>query len=116
MPAPPPLACIYGILRADTITTSDPEGSRMELLATVLVCTVEIDRDLHIGAVWNGGPAISVHVDRCGQTSRVAKWPIWNPEWDCPLIQPTPDSLGRFVTGRLQEPGVLDALIGVEAA
>lgn len=88
----------------------------MELLATVLVCTVEIDCDLHIGAVWNGGPTISVHVDRCGQTSRVAKWPIWNPEWDCPLIQATPDSLGRFVTGRLQEPGVLDALIGVEAA
>jgi hypothetical protein len=80
-------------------------------IITLLVCTVEIAPDLHIGAVWDGGKAIALHVDRDGKTTRLARWPIWNPIWNAPLIEPTRDSLERFVVSRLSEPGAINELL-----
>jgi len=81
-----------------------------------LVCTFEVAEGLAVGAVWDGGPTIGLHVDRDGQTVRVAGWSIWNHAWDCPLILPTPESFERFIAGRLAEPGVLDELLDLAAA
>jgi hypothetical protein len=82
----------------------------------LLVVTFDAAPGLRIGAVWDGGPTIGVHVDRDGHATRVADWPIWNPAWDCPLIQPTRESFERFVAGRLAEPGVADELLDLAAA
>jgi hypothetical protein len=80
-------------------------------IVTLLVCTVEVAPGLHIGAVWDGGKTIALHIDRDGQTTRLSRWPIWNEAWGCPLIETTRESFTRFVAGRLGEPGAVDELL-----
>jgi hypothetical protein len=80
-------------------------------IVTVLVCTVDVAPGLHIGAVWDGGKTIALHIDRDGQTTSLARWPIWNEAWDCPLIEPTRESFTRFVEARLVEPGAVEELL-----
>lgn len=82
----------------------------------LLIVTFEMGPGIVIGAVWDGGPTIGLHVDRGGQTTPGATWPIWNPIWDAPLIEPTRESFERFVAGRLAEPGVADELLDLAAA
>jgi len=50
------------------------------------------------------------------RTSRATSWPIWNEAWDTPLISVSRESFERFVVGRLEEPGVVDELVGLAAA
>ena len=83
---------------------------------TFMVTSLEIEPGLRIAASWDGGRNIALHVDRDGITVRVAFWPIWNPAWDAPLIEPTIDSFETFVAGRLDEPGLVVALVGLAAA
>ena len=87
----------------------------MRLLGTSMVCTVEVE-GTHVAACWDGGPAIAVFVEGSGQPRRAAEWPIWNPAWGSPLIQPTRESFERFVVGRLSEPGAVEGLIEAAAA
>jgi len=84
--------------------------------STLLVCTVRVADTLVVGACWDGGPSIGVHVQGEGRAARVSSWPIWNPVWDAPLIEPTRESFERFVVGRLTEPGVVEELVGLAAA
>jgi hypothetical protein len=93
--------------------TFEKQEGRMR---TMLVTTVEVEPGLTIAATWNGGPAIHLHVVRNGATIRVAFWSIWNPVWDAPLIEPTIDSFETLIAGRLDEPGVVDELVGMAAA
>jgi len=80
-------------------------------MQTVLVTTVPVADDVTLAAWWDGGREIRVHRDAGGAVTVVGRWAIWNPEWDCPLIEPTRESFERFVRGRLQEPGILDELL-----
>lgn len=88
----------------------------MRTLGTQMVCTVESGAGVHVGACWDGGENIAVFVHINGQPRRVIAWPIWNPVWDAPLIEPTRDSFERFVVGQLAQPGVLAELIETAAA
>ncbi len=82
----------------------------------LLVCTFQLDDDLVVGAAWDGGPKIAIHLDRRGKSTRVAEWPIWNPVWDAPLIRTDKDAFQTFVAGRLGEPGVASELLELAAA
>lgn len=88
----------------------------MRTLATMLVCSVEVSNAVTVGACWDGGPAIGVHIEVGGRIVRATSWPIWNDAWDCPLISITRESFERFVVGRLKEPGVVKQLVGMAAA
>ena len=88
----------------------------MRPIATMLVCQVQAAEDIVVGACWDGGPSIGVHIHTGGRATRAASWPVWNDDWDSPLISVTRESFERFVVGRLQEPGVLDELVGLAAA
>ena len=88
----------------------------MRTLATLLVCSVEVNDGLTVGACWNGGPTIGIHIEVDGRTVRATSWPIWNPDWNSPLISVSRESFERFVVGRLEEPGVVDGLAGLAAA
>lgn len=83
----------------------------MHVVGTILVCTVEVMPGVHVGATWDGGPSIGIHITRPGGPARIASWPIWNEAWDSPLIEPTRESFERFVSARLAEVGVVDGLV-----
>lgn len=88
----------------------------MRTPGTLMVCTVAASDTVHVAACWDGGPTISLMIEADGRTSRVGEWPIWNPIWDSPLIEPTRESFERFVVGRLSQPGVLAELVGAATA
>lgn len=88
----------------------------MHTLATLLVCTVKASDTVTVGACWDGGSSIAIHITVAGRTVRATSWPIWNDAWDSPLIETTRESFERFVVGRLEEPGVVDELVGMAAA
>lgn len=88
----------------------------MRAIGTLLVCTVEVSQSVRVGAAWDGGPMIGIHVGIDGRTTRATSWPIWNPIWGSPLIEPTRESFERFVVGRLAEPGTVDELVALAAA
>lgn len=88
----------------------------MRALATMLVCSVRLTDAVVVGACWDGGQTIGIHVENGGRAVRAASWPIWNPVWDTPLIETTRESFERFVVGRLGEPGVVEELVGLAAA
>ena len=88
----------------------------MRPIATLLVSQVQVSEALVVGACWDGGPTIGIHVEHAGRTVRAASWPIWNEAWDTPLISVSRESFERFVVGRLNEPGVVDELVGLAAA
>lgn len=88
----------------------------MRALGTLLVCTVAVSEASHVAACWDGGPTISVFVEVDGQPRRTVAWPIWNPIWEAPLIEPTRDSFQRFVLARLDEAGVVEELIDAARA
>lgn len=88
----------------------------MRTLGTTMVCTVEAATDVHVGACWDGGASIAVFVHINGLPRRAVAWPIWNPIWDSPLIEPTRESFERFVLARLDEPGVVEELIDAARA
>jgi hypothetical protein len=98
-----------------TITQATPEGF-MKTIGCHLVVTIDLGDGLTLAAAWDGGPQIGLHLDRDGVTAPAGSWPIWNPAWDSPLIQPTRESFERFVAGRLAEPGVADELVALAAA
>ena len=79
----------------------------------LLVCTVTVSDALAVGACWIGGPTIGVHIEHGGTILRATSWPIWNEAWDTPLISVSRESFERFVVGRLNEPGVVDELVGL---
>lgn len=88
----------------------------MRPIATLLVCQVQASETVVVGACWDGGPSIGVHVHTGGRAARAESWPIWNDDWDSPLISVTRESFERFIVGRLQEPGVLEGLLDLAAA
>ena len=88
----------------------------MRPIATLLVCQVQASETVVVGACWDGGPTIGIHIEADGRTSRATSWPIWNEAWDTPLIAVSRESFERFVVGRLEEPGVVDELVGLAAA
>ena len=88
----------------------------MRPIATLLVCSVQASETLVVGACWDGGPTIGIHIEHGGRTMRATSWPIWNPDWNSPLISVSRESFERFVVGRLEEPGVVDELVGLAAA
>ena len=88
----------------------------MRTLATLLVCQVQASETVVVGACWDGGPTIGIHIEVDGRTSRATSWPIWNEAWDTPLISVSRESFERFVVGRLEEPGVVDELVGLATA
>lgn len=88
----------------------------MRPISTLLVCQVQVSDTIVVGACWAGGPSIGVHVHAGGRAARAESWPIWNPVWDTPLIETTRESFERFIVGRLQEPGVVEELVGLAAA
>jgi len=79
-------------------------------ITTCMVATVRV-AETTIAAWWDGGPEIRVHRDDGDEVRVVARWPVWNDVWDCPLIEPTRDSFERFLRGRLAEPGMLADLV-----
>jgi hypothetical protein len=85
-------------------------------IATLLVCQVQASETVIVGACWDGGPTIGVHIEAGCRTVRATSWPIWNDAWDTPLISVSRESFERFVVGRLEEPGVVDELVGLAAA
>lgn len=87
----------------------------MRSLGTLLVCTIEVSEAVRIAACWDGGPDISVFVDVGGEPRRTVVWPIWNPIWETPLIEPTRASFERFVVGRLSQPGAVDEVVELAA-
>ena len=88
----------------------------MRTLATLLVCSIEVAEGVTIGACWDGGQTIGIHVEVDGRTSTATSWPIWNEAWDTPLISVSRESFERFVVSRLDEPGVVDELVGLAGA
>jgi len=88
----------------------------MRPIATLLVCQVQASETVVVGACWDGGPTIGIHIKVDGRTSRATSWPIWNDAWDTPLISVSRESFERFVVGRLNEPGIVDELVGLTAA
>jgi hypothetical protein len=88
----------------------------MRPIATLLVCQVQASETVIVGACWDGGPTIGIHIEAGSRTVRATSWPIWNDEWDTPLISVSRESFERFVVGRLEEPGVVDELLGLAAA
>lgn len=88
----------------------------MRPIATLLVCSVRASEAVVVGACWDGGPTIGIHIEHGGRTVRATSWPIWNDAWDTPLIAATRESFERFVVGRLEEPGVVEELMGLAAA
>ncbi len=84
-------------------------------MTTVLVTTVRMNDGTTLAAWWDGGREIRLHVDGGGGPAPVQTWPIWNLEWNSPLIEPTRDSFERFVAARLEEPGLLDELVAAGA-
>lgn len=88
----------------------------MRAIGTLLVATFELDRNIHIGATWDGGPDIVLHVELEATLSRATTWSIWNPAWGSPLIEFTRESFERYVANRLSEPGAADELIAAAAA
>ena len=88
----------------------------MRTLATLLVCSVEVSDAVTVGACWDGGPTIGIHIEAGCRTVRATSWPIWNDAWDTPLISVSRESFERFVVGRLEEPGIVDELVGLAAA
>jgi hypothetical protein len=88
----------------------------MRAIGTLLVCTVEVSDSVRVGAAWNGGPTIGIHVEIDGRTTRATSWAIWNPIWGVPLIDATRESFERFVVGRLSEPGTVDELVALATA
>ena len=88
----------------------------MRTLATLLVCSIEVNDALTVGACWDGGPTIGIHIEHAGRTVHATSWPIWNEAWDTPLISVSRESFERFVVGRLNDPGVVDELVGLAAA
>lgn len=88
----------------------------MRPIATLLVCQVQASERVVVGACWDGGRTIGIHIGHDGRTARATSWPIWNEAWDTPLIAATRESFERFVVGRLNEPGVVEELVGLAAA
>ena len=88
----------------------------MRPIATLLVCQVQVSEAVVVGACWDGGATIGIHIEQAGRTVRATSWPIWNEAWDTPLIDASRQSFERFVVGRLEEPGVVDELVGLAAA
>lgn len=88
----------------------------MRAIGTLLICTVEVRQSVKVGAAWDGGPTIGIHVEVDGATTRATSWGVWNPIWGSPLIEPTRESFERFVVGRLEEPGAVDELVAMATA
>jgi hypothetical protein len=87
----------------------------VRILSTMFVCTLEAAPGVHVGASWDGGKTIWVHVASEGRTVRAAGWRIWNDEWDTPLIEPTRQSFEGFVAARVSEPGAVGELLAQAA-
>jgi arginase family enzyme len=61
----------------------------MHAPATMPVCSVRVSDAVVVGACWDGGQSIGIHVDDGGRAVRAASRPIWNDDWDSTLISVT---------------------------
>ena len=82
----------------------------MPQVYSLLVCTSPIKPGVVLAASWDGGRNIHVEIDVGGQSTAVTNWPIWNEEWDTPLIEASREAFARYVSLRLREPGLIDSL------
>jgi hypothetical protein len=45
----------------------------MRPIATLLVCSVQASDALVVGACWDGGPTIGIHIEQAGRTVRARR-------------------------------------------